>query len=68
MRKALGGFLLSLSLIFIYAPVSRAQTNDFTYQGRLLTGTTPATGSYDFEFLTAANGSPIVSASEADHQ
>lgn len=50
MRKVICGFLLGISGIFLCATVIRAQTFDFTYQGRLLNGTTPATGSYDFEF------------------
>lgn len=51
MRNVICGFLLGLSAIFLCATAIRAQTFDFTYQGRLLNGTTPATGSYDFEFM-----------------
>lgn len=41
---------LSLLLIGVFAITAMAQTTEFTYQGRLLDSSLPATGSYDFEF------------------
>ena len=40
---------LLLSLLFLTAAVN-AQSTEFTYQGRLLSGTLPANGNYDFSF------------------
>src|SRR5262245_34532812 len=43
--------VLSISVLLVSSATSiRAQTTDFTYQGRLASGGTPANGQYDLEF------------------
>lgn len=43
--------LLVTGWLVISVCYAEAQTNEFTYQGSLNTGGTPATGNFDFEFL-----------------
>lgn len=43
--------LLSLIIFVLACGIGFAQTTEFTYQGSLQNGGTPAVGSYDFEFL-----------------
>lgn len=45
-----------LTLIFIAGSIF-AQTTEFTYQGRLLSGSLPANGNHDFEFRLFADAS-----------
>ncbi|MFZ1702152.1 MAG: tail fiber domain-containing protein [Pyrinomonadaceae bacterium] len=45
-RRAITSFAL---VLFIFG-AARAQTTGFTFQGKLIDGTTPANGSYDFQF------------------
>lgn len=65
---------ISIIVLSIAASSVIAQTNEFTYQGRLVDGTLPANASYDFEFrlftadaggaALATNGRPNVSVSD----
>jgi hypothetical protein len=48
MRKLL--VFKAVLAVCLFGQVSFAQTTEFTYQGRLLDSSLPATGSYDFEF------------------
>ena len=50
--------VLAIFTIVTCLNVAKAQSTEFTYQGRLLFGDAPATGSYDFEFalFDAATG------------
>jgi hypothetical protein len=43
-------FLAALSILIFACGSAWAQGTEFTYQGSLINGGTPATGSYDFEF------------------
>jgi hypothetical protein len=43
-------YRFALIILFILSGTAAAQTTSFTYQGRLTTSGTPATGNYDFEF------------------
>jgi len=49
MRRTLISMLLTLVVLSLVTIV-KAQSTEFTYQGRLLFGDVPANGSYDFEF------------------
>lgn len=40
-----------LFMLLLGSTSARAQTTEFTYQGQLLNGGTPANGNFDFEFL-----------------
>ena len=42
--------LLLITLFGVLCLTTKAQSTEFTYQGRLLSGTSPANGSHDFEF------------------
>ena len=43
-------FNLILFVVLFVPSLVAAQTNEFTYQGRLTDGSMPANASYDFEF------------------
>src|SRR5262245_32603923 len=62
--------ILSLSVLFVSSAISiRAQTTDFTYQGRLASGGTPANGQYDLEFSLYKEpdaGSPLETLTRPD--
>ena len=47
-------------VVFLFLAAARAQTTDFTYQGRLSDGTNPANGSYDFRFQVYNADSAVV--------
>ena len=43
--------LVLITVLGLFGLTATAQTTEFTYQGSLNNGGTPATGNYDFEFL-----------------
>jgi hypothetical protein len=43
-------FILAAFALLLFSTVAVAQTTEFTYQGHIKNGGTPANGSYDFEF------------------
>src|SRR6478672_2120179 len=49
MKKTFISIFLTLLILSLVSAV-KAQSTEFTYQGRLLLGDVPANGSYDFEF------------------
>jgi hypothetical protein len=67
-QKFANSFALALSTLlclFCFTTAASGQTTSFTYQGRLSDGSTPAGGTYDFEFALydavaggSAQGSP----------
>src|SRR6476659_5520945 len=61
MKKTFISIFLTLLILSLVSAV-KAQSTEFTYQGRLLFGDVPANGSYDFEFAlfdAAAGGSQL---------
>ncbi|MFN0277174.1 MAG: hypothetical protein ACKVRN_01090 [Pyrinomonadaceae bacterium] len=44
-------FILSATLVLLFAFVAGAQTTEFVYQGQLQNAAVPANGNHDFEFL-----------------
>jgi hypothetical protein len=44
------GFVVSVLIVLMSAPIGFAQGTAFTYQGKLTDGANPANGSYDFQF------------------
>src|SRR6478672_2096241 len=61
MKKTFISIFLTLLILSLVSAV-KAQSTEFTYQGRLLFGDVPANGSYDFEFAlfdAAAGGNQL---------
>src|SRR5262245_6246869 len=55
-------YFLCVMTVLLCAGAAAAQNTDFTYQGRLTDGGTPANGNYDLQFALfagAEGGSPI---------
>jgi hypothetical protein len=62
MKKSKIGITFLMMMLALFCQNGLGQTTEFTYQGRLLTGTRPASGSHDFEFSlhdAASGGSQI---------
>ncbi len=58
-----------LILLFCFAAGVRAQTTELTYQGRLIDGSLPPTGEYDFElklFATETGGTALATVQHLD--
>lgn len=49
-KRIFNHLFLSVVVICLAANTSWAQSTEFTYQGRLLSGGVPANGNHDFEF------------------
>ena len=62
MNTRIASSLLAALLTFAVMADSHAQGTAFTYQGRLTSGTSPASGSYDFQFTlfgAESGGNPV---------
>ena len=59
MNKKIQSFILTALFTILTASAISAQSNEFTYQGRLLDSSLPPTANYDFQFClwdSLANG------------
>src|SRR5687767_10451903 len=62
MTKRLLPIMYLLLVLAVFSQTALAQSTEFTYQGRLLSGGVPANGSHDFEFrlFRDSNGNQLV--------